>query len=124
MQAGSSDDGKQFAAAYAEAIFTAHQTIERAQDFYADIKDRARRIGRDPEGIKVLPGIVPVIGSTEAEAQLLAQQLDDLRVPEYGLLQLSTILEVPAGRAGARRAAAAVGRSTGRRSRASRAGPT
>ena len=97
VQAGSSEDGKQFAAAYAEAIFTAHQTIERAQDFYADIKDRARRIGRDPEGIKVLPGIVPVIGSTEAEAQQLAQRLDDLRVPEYGLLQLSTILDVPAG---------------------------
>ncbi|MCW2830620.1 MAG: FMNH2-dependent monooxygenase [Aeromicrobium sp.] len=94
VQAGSSDDGKQFAAAYAEAIFTAHQTIERAQDFYGDIKARARRIGRDPGSVIVLPGIVPVIGSTEAEAQQLAQRLDDLRVPEYGLLALSTILEV------------------------------
>jgi FMN-dependent oxidoreductase (nitrilotriacetate monooxygenase family) len=94
VQAGSSDDGKQFAAAYAEAIFTAHQTIERAQDFYGDIKDRARRVGRDPDAIKVLPGIVPIIGATEEEARHRAQELDDLRVPEYGLLALSSILEV------------------------------
>ena len=44
----------------------------------------------------VLPGIVPIIGSTEREAQALARELDELRVPEYGLWQLSNILEVDA----------------------------
>ena len=49
-------------------MFTAQQTLGDAQAFYADIKARAAAAGRDPEQIKVLPGIVPVIGSTEAEA--------------------------------------------------------
>jgi FMN-dependent oxidoreductase (nitrilotriacetate monooxygenase family) len=94
VQAGASEDGKQFAAKYAEAIFTAHQTLDNAQAFYADLKARVRAVGRDPEKVIVLPGIVPIIGSTEAEAQALAGQLDDLRVPAYGLQALATVLEV------------------------------
>ena len=93
VQAGSSEDGKDFAARHAEAIFTAHQTYERAADFYGDIK-RGRAAGRDPDGVIVLPGIVPYIGSTEAEARALARQFDDLRVPEYGLLQLARVFEL------------------------------
>jgi FMN-dependent oxidoreductase (nitrilotriacetate monooxygenase family) len=97
VQAGSSEDGKDFAARHAEAIFTAHQTYGRAREFYADIKKRARAAGRDPDQVIVLPGIVPYIGSTEAEARTLARQFDDLRVPEYGLLQLSAVLELKPG---------------------------
>ncbi|MCW2565479.1 MAG: FMN-dependent oxidoreductase, nitrilotriacetate monooxygenase family, partial [Mycobacterium sp.] len=93
VQAGSSDDGKNFAARHAEAIFTAHQTYERASDFYGDIKSRTAAVGRNPDDVLVLPGIVPIIGSTEHEAQELAQQLDELRVPKYGLWQLANILE-------------------------------
>jgi FMN-dependent oxidoreductase (nitrilotriacetate monooxygenase family) len=93
VQAGSSEDGKNFAARHAEAIFTAHQTYERAADFYSDIKARATAVGRDPDGVVVLPGIVPFIGSTEREAQELAQRFDDLRIPAYGLRQLAWNLE-------------------------------
>jgi FMN-dependent oxidoreductase (nitrilotriacetate monooxygenase family) len=93
VQAGSSQDGKDFAAKHAEAIFTAHQTFERAADFYRDIKARAVAAGRDPDGVIVLPGIVPYIGSTDQEARALAQQLDDLRVPAYGLRQLAAVFE-------------------------------
>ena len=93
VQAGSSEDGKDFAARHAEAIFTAHQTFERAADFYRDIKARTVAAGRDPEGVIVLPGIVPYIGSTEAEARALAKRFDDLRVPAYGLRQLAAIFE-------------------------------
>jgi FMN-dependent oxidoreductase (nitrilotriacetate monooxygenase family) len=89
VQAGSSDDGKNFAARHAEAIFTAHQTYERAADFYRDIKTRAKAAGRDPDGVLVLPGIVPFIGSTEEEAAELARRFDELRIPEYGLGQLA-----------------------------------
>jgi FMN-dependent oxidoreductase (nitrilotriacetate monooxygenase family) len=96
VQAGSSQDGREFAARYAEAVFTAQQTLEDGQDFYADMKRRARRIGRDPSQIKILPGIVPVIGSTEAEAHALSDELERLIIPEYGLAQLAHILEVPA----------------------------
>jgi FMN-dependent oxidoreductase (nitrilotriacetate monooxygenase family) len=93
VQAGSSTDGKDFAARHAEAIFTAHQTYERAADFYRDIKARTRAAGRDPDGVIVLPGIVPYLGSTEAEARALARELDDLRVPAYGLRQLAAVFE-------------------------------
>ncbi|MDX2821778.1 LLM class flavin-dependent oxidoreductase [Streptomyces ipomoeae] len=93
VQAGSSEDGKDFAARHAEAIFTAHTTYERAAAFYADIKARTRAAGRDPGGVIVLPGIVPYIGSTEEEARALARQFDELRVPEYGLRQLAAVFE-------------------------------
>ncbi|MGY4976744.1 LLM class flavin-dependent oxidoreductase [Streptomyces sp. 900105755] len=93
VQAGSSEDGKDFAARHAEAIFTAHRTYERAAGFYADIKARTRAAGRDPDGVIVLPGIVPYLGSTVAEARALAKEFDDLRVPEYGLRQLASIFE-------------------------------
>lgn len=95
VQAGSSEDGREFAATYAEAIFTAWQTLEEAQAFYADIKSRAVLHGRNPENIKVLPGIVPVIGSTESEAKALERELEELLVWDYGLAQLSGILTVP-----------------------------
>lgn len=94
VQAGSSEDGKDFAARHAEAIFTAHTTFGRAADFYADIKTRAAAAGRDPDGVIVLPGIVPYIGSTEQGAQALADRLDGLRIPAYGLLQLARVFEI------------------------------
>jgi FMN-dependent oxidoreductase (nitrilotriacetate monooxygenase family) len=96
VQAGSSDDGRAFAARYAEAVFTAQQTLADAQEFYADVKASARGFGRDPESIKILPGIVPVLGSTEAEARELERQLDEHILPAYGLAQLANMLEVPA----------------------------
>jgi FMN-dependent oxidoreductase (nitrilotriacetate monooxygenase family) len=94
VQAGSSDDGKELAAAYAEAVFTAQQTLEDAQAFYSDLKARTRAAGRDPNAIKIFPGIVPVIGATEAEAQALDAELDRLIKPEYARLQLAQTLRV------------------------------
>ncbi|MDQ7260965.1 LLM class flavin-dependent oxidoreductase [Paracoccus sp. PS-1] len=85
VQAGSSEDGRHFAALHAEAIFTAHQTLASAQEFYADIKARARGVGRDPDHIKVLPGISPYIGSTTAEAQALHDEFNALTQPAYSL---------------------------------------
>jgi FMN-dependent oxidoreductase (nitrilotriacetate monooxygenase family) len=94
VQAGSSDDGKELAARYAEAVFTAQYTLEDGQAFYSDLKARARAVGRDPETIKILPGLVPVIGSTETEARALEDELDRLIKPEYAKLQLATTLRV------------------------------
>ncbi|WP_437279132.1 LLM class flavin-dependent oxidoreductase [Sorangium sp. So ce375] len=94
VQAGSSDDGKELAARYAEAVFTAQQTLEDAQRFYGDLKARTRELGRDPASIKILPGIVPVIGATEAEAHALDVELDRLIKPEYAKRQLAQTLRV------------------------------
>ena len=97
VQAGSSEDGKAFAARYAEAVFTAQQTLADAQAFYADLKSRTAAAGRDPEHIKVLPGIVPVIGSTEAEARANEQVLEDHIVYTHGVDRLERLLQLDSG---------------------------
>ncbi|MGY3146738.1 FMN-dependent oxidoreductase (nitrilotriacetate monooxygenase family) [Bradyrhizobium sp. USDA 3397] len=88
VQAGSSEDGRAFAARFAEAIFTAHQTLASAQEFYADIKGQARALDRSPDQIKILPGISPFIASTQTEADRLQEELDALIQPEFSLTQL------------------------------------
>jgi FMN-dependent oxidoreductase (nitrilotriacetate monooxygenase family) len=97
VQAGSSEDGKDFAARYAEAVFTAQQTLADAQAFYADLKHRVAGAGRDPSLVKILPGLVPVLGGTEAQARERAAELERLQVHEYGLRQLSELVGVPLG---------------------------
>ncbi|MDB4975728.1 MAG: monooxygenase [Myxococcaceae bacterium] len=92
VQAGSSEDGKAFAARYAEAVFTAQQTLADGQAFYTALKSQTAKLGRNPEHVKVLPGLVAVIGSTESEAKAREEELARLQVPAYGLRQLSQLL--------------------------------
>jgi FMN-dependent oxidoreductase (nitrilotriacetate monooxygenase family) len=89
VQAGSSEDGKEFAARYAEAVFTAQQTLAEGREFYADLKRRLAAYGRGHDELLILPGISPIIGSTEREALRLEKELEDLIIPAYGLAQLS-----------------------------------
>jgi FMN-dependent oxidoreductase (nitrilotriacetate monooxygenase family) len=93
VQAGSSEAGKDLAAGVAEAVFTAQRTLADGQAFYDDLKGRAARAGRDPGGIKILPGISPFIGSTEAEAKAVERELLDLVQTDYALAQLSRMLD-------------------------------
>jgi FMN-dependent oxidoreductase (nitrilotriacetate monooxygenase family) len=95
VQAGSSEDGKDFAARHAEAVFTAQQTFEDARAFYADLKARTASAGRAPDGIKILPGLVPVIGSTEAEARDRDAALEERITYEHGRRRLSELLQIP-----------------------------
>ncbi|WP_114560496.1 LLM class flavin-dependent oxidoreductase [Desertihabitans aurantiacus] len=95
VQAGSSEDGKDFAARHADAVFTAQQTVQDARAFYDDLKRRTARQGRDPERVKVLPGIVPVLGSTEQEARQRAALFDEHVQPEFARAQLARTLRVP-----------------------------
>jgi FMN-dependent oxidoreductase (nitrilotriacetate monooxygenase family) len=89
VQAGSSDTGRRFAARHADAVFTAQMAKEVAQEFYADLKRLAAEGGRSPEHILILPGLSPMIASTEAEAQRLAREVNDLTDPEVGRKRLS-----------------------------------
>lgn len=89
VQAGSSETGRRFAARYAEAVFTAQMEKATARDFYADLKRLAGEEGRSPERVLILPGLSPVIGSTEAEARRIAGELNDLSDPEVGRQRLS-----------------------------------
>lgn len=68
-QAGNSEVGRDFAAKYAEMIYAAAQFIEEAQRFYADVKGRMAKYGRDPDTLKVMPGLSFAIGSSRQEAQ-------------------------------------------------------
>jgi alkanesulfonate monooxygenase len=90
VQAGGSEDGRQLAAETAEVIFTVQQEIGAAQEFYKDVKARAVKLGRPPEAIKVLPGVMPVVGKTRAEAEAKYEELQDLIQPEIGVRQLSS----------------------------------
>ena len=89
VQAGSSETGRRFAARYAEAVFTAQMEKATARDFYVDLKRLVIEEGRSPEHVLILPGLSPVIGSTEAEAQRIARELNDLSDPEVGRKRLS-----------------------------------
>ncbi|MDT0317241.1 NtaA/DmoA family FMN-dependent monooxygenase [Streptomyces millisiae] len=68
LQAGVSPQGRDFAAAGADAIFSPYRTLAEAQPFYRDIQARATRLGRPPGSVKVLPSASFVLGDTEAEA--------------------------------------------------------
>ena len=92
VQAGSSDDGRAFAARFAEAIFTAHQTLSSAQEFYTDIKRQARAFDRGRDQIKILPGISPFIASSQLEADRLQDEFNELIQPEYSLAQLRQMI--------------------------------
>lgn len=94
VQAGSSESGRDFASRHAEAIFTAHQTLRSAVEFANDIRSRAKAVGRDPQQLKILPGISPYIGSTEAEAQRKFDELNELVLPHVSLGQLRRLLGV------------------------------
>jgi len=89
VQAGSSEDGKELAAATAEAIFTAWTSLAEAQAFYRDVKGRMAKYGRWPEELLVLPGISPVIGRTQQEAEAKWAELQALIHPSVGLATLA-----------------------------------
>src|ERR1051326_8838825 len=89
VQAGSSDTGRRFAARHAEAVFTAHLEKATAQEFYADLKRRAAAEGRAPDQVLILPGLSPMIAASEAEAQRLAREVNELSDTEVGRKRLS-----------------------------------
>lgn len=88
VQAGASEAGRELAARTAEMIFTANQTIEDAQEFYSDVKGRLARHGRTAEELLITPGIFPVLGGTEAEAQANYDYIQSLVHPSvaWGIL--------------------------------------
>ncbi|WP_322028742.1 LLM class flavin-dependent oxidoreductase [Paraburkholderia sp. J76] len=91
VQAGASEAGRELAAQTAEVIFVAHQTLDEAKQFYRDVKGRLARYGRRPEHLKIMPGIFPVIGRTQEEAQEKFDALQALIHPEVGLQLLSNM---------------------------------
>ena len=75
FQAGDSDEGRDFAAASADAIFSRHSTLDAGKAFYADVKGRLARFGRTHDQLLVLPAATFVLGDTEQEAAELAHEV-------------------------------------------------
>jgi alkanesulfonate monooxygenase len=92
VQAGSSEPGKELAARTAEVVFTAQQTLDEGRAFYSDLKGRLAKYGRGPDELKILPGLFPVVGRTQAEAEAKFQQIQDLIHPTVGLGLLGGML--------------------------------
>lgn len=88
FQAGDSSAGRDFAAAHADAVFTRHGSPEAGRAFYTDIKARVAATGRDPEQLKVLPGVSFVVGDTEAEAAEHAAHIRSQQVSGQTALRL------------------------------------
>src|SRR5471032_3073717 len=94
VQAGASDSGRQLAAETAEAVFTAQSSLAVGQRFYADVKGRMEKIGRDPDHMKILPGCMVWVGETVDEAREKKALIDSLVHAESGIPNLSIRLGV------------------------------
>ena len=92
-QAGGSEAGSALAAETAEIVFSLASNIERSRASYAALNDRMESIGRAPDDLKVMPGVVINVGRTEAEARAKVQFLVDRLHPNVGRLMLSEFLE-------------------------------
>ena len=92
VQAGASEDGRNHAAATAEVIFAATPTIEAAREYYADVKSRVANKGRNPDHVKIMPGVAALVGRTEAEAAEQYERLQSLIHPQVGVRQLSNYI--------------------------------
>ncbi|MCC3775506.1 NtaA/DmoA family FMN-dependent monooxygenase [Streptomyces sp. UNOB3_S3] len=92
IQAGDSDEGREFAASAADVIFTRHGTLEAGRAFYADVKARLAAYGRRPGDLKIMPGVTFVLGDTAAEAQERADFIREQQVsPQTAILTLEQV---------------------------------
>jgi FMN-dependent oxidoreductase (nitrilotriacetate monooxygenase family) len=93
IQAGGSEAGKELAGETAEVIFTRDASMERAQQFYADVKGRMAKFGRPADHLKIMAGMTTIVGRTTAEAEEKFSALQSMIHPEVGLEMLSEDLE-------------------------------
>jgi len=94
IQAGASGRGRDFAAKWADVVFVTHSSLESAQGFYKEMKERAAKFGRDPASLKILPGIVPIVGETATIAEETNRLLSELTLSRAGLSTLSYHLDI------------------------------
>jgi alkanesulfonate monooxygenase len=98
VQAGASDAGRQLCAEVADAVFTALPNVKAGQEFCADVKGRAEKAGRDPEHVKILPGVMLYVGDSLDEAEAKRAKLDSLVYYESAIASLSIALGTDASK--------------------------
>ncbi|KPV61062.1 monooxygenase [Paenibacillus sp. A3] len=93
FQAGSSDSGRTLAAKTADAVFTGHESIEDAKRFYQDVKTRAAAYGRSADDILIFPGIGPIVGRTQEEAERKYEEIANFMTIENALNYLGRFFD-------------------------------
>lgn len=96
LQAGGSEAGRQLAGQWAEGVFAAELTKAGAIEHYNEVKDYAAAAGRDPDDVKILPGVLMSLGSTEEEARRRSDEIHDLGPSSYSVAWLSGALGIDA----------------------------
>ncbi|MGW4891525.1 LLM class flavin-dependent oxidoreductase [Kitasatospora sp. NPDC004240] len=91
VQAGASEAGRSFAARHADAVFTVQEKVAKAAEFRTEMRRRAAAHGRT---VKILPGLIPIVGSTTAEAEEKKRQLMRMQAVDYALEHVSMMLGV------------------------------
>ncbi|MGW3685041.1 NtaA/DmoA family FMN-dependent monooxygenase [Streptomyces sp. NPDC005125] len=92
IQAGDSTEGREFAASAADVIFTRHGTLEAGRTFYTDVKARLAKYGRQPDDLKIMPGVTFVLGDSDAEAQERAAEIRRQQIsPQNAILALEQV---------------------------------
>lgn len=92
VQAGASEEGRDLAARYADVVFTMQPDAEQAASFYHDLKDRARRLGRDPASLRVLQGVTPISADTAELAQSHQLTLERMTDTQAALRRFAALL--------------------------------
>jgi len=90
VQAGASEQGRELGAATADVIYAISGSLDAACAYYADVKGRMAKYGREPDELKIMPAFCPVLGRTRAEAQAKFDEFQELVDPLAGLASLYT----------------------------------
>jgi FMN-dependent oxidoreductase (nitrilotriacetate monooxygenase family) len=77
IQAGSSGPGRALATRIADVVFSAQNEMGEARAFYTGLKTQVAESGRRPDDVLIMPGVFPVIGRTEREAQAIFAELNE-----------------------------------------------
>jgi len=93
-QAGSSDRGRAFAARHAEAVFCSQPSKAAVREYITDLRGRLEAAGRDPESVAFFPGLVPIVGETEAIAQAKYESYREAIDTEGVLALLSGFVDI------------------------------
>ena len=93
IQAGVSASGQTFAAEVADIVFTVEGSFESARQFYAAARHRVAAAGRAAGSMKIMPGLLPILGRTTGEAEALDRELQDLVPDRLAVSYLSDVVQ-------------------------------
>lgn len=92
IQAGGSPAGMDLSARIADIVFEVVQDPAAAKKFYDSLKAMAVKYGRNEDDIRILPGVMTILGETESEAKAKLNTLQSWVTPTNALSLVSSRL--------------------------------